>query len=146
MESRSLWHLPVHRAALVTRTAGSLRTASRAPSLQSPCPQHSDQPWSLHSASCWPFTPLMLNAQTLQPHLLITGAWSPPVHDTSHITSVDMPSERGVQISGRKLCSPLGKSPQVSAPFPLLWTSANHTRKGDGHIQFHSQSLRREWT
>lgn len=44
-----------------------------------------------------------------------------------------MPSEKGE-------CKPVeesfaahwGKAPQVSAPFPLLWTSANHTRKGDG--------------
>lgn len=52
------------------------------------------------------------------------------LHTLQLLTSLQ---RKGSANQWKKALQPTGgKAPQVPAPFPLLWTSANHTRKGDG--------------
>lgn len=123
MESRSLYSTSLFIEPLPGCELPEDSVAWR-PLTSKPLPPARWPAWSLHLASCWPFTPPHVCMHKPSNHIYNHWAWSPPVHDTSHITSVDMPSEKGeCKLVEESLQPTGGKAPQVSAPFPLLWTS-----------------------
>lgn len=62
---------------------------------------------------------------------IISRTRSLPICDVSHKCSHAL-REKGMQSVEESFAAHWGKVLQVSAPFPLLWASANHIRKGDG--------------